>query len=154
MFKVTSGKKRKSAVWKYFIYDGVAGKSKWSVCNVPLSGKNPTNLKTHLSTYHKAEYKIVEKNDYESKKPSDSANSSTQKLKQFHFQSSNASIDIMLGKGKERKHWTEESNDYQIRLQSLVDVFVSARLLIHLIDNSEFRSFCAVLDPKLQSPRK
>ena len=71
MFKITSGRKKESAIWKYFTYDCVSDKSKCSICSNVLSGKNPTNLKTHVSRYHKVEYKDVEKQDEGNKKPAD-----------------------------------------------------------------------------------
>jgi hypothetical protein len=66
VFKPTSGRKRDSPIWQYFVYDAPTDKSRCSAldsngvqCTRTMSGKNPTNLATHLRTAHKelhAEY--------------------------------------------------------------------------------------------------
>jgi len=58
--KTFSGRKRESPIWKYFEYLEDSNKSKCPVvnektqkqCSNLLAGKNPTNLKSHLSTCH------------------------------------------------------------------------------------------------------
>jgi len=58
--KIFSGRKRESLVWKYFEYLADSNKSKCLVANKKtqkqcgnlLAGKNPTNLKSQLSTCH------------------------------------------------------------------------------------------------------
>ena len=62
-FKITGGRKPQSAVWNYFKYDSVINKSGCNLCEKKLSGKNSTNLKTHLRTSHPDASKIVEKID-------------------------------------------------------------------------------------------
>jgi len=55
-----SDRKRESPVWKYYEYLADSNKSKSPVvngkiqkqCGNLLAGKNPTNLKSHLSTCH------------------------------------------------------------------------------------------------------
>jgi hypothetical protein len=66
VFKPTSGRKRDSPIWQYFVYDAPTDKSRCSAldsngvqCTRTMSGKNPTNLATHLRPAHKelhAEY--------------------------------------------------------------------------------------------------
>lgn len=55
MFKVNSGRKQESGVWKHFDYDTSADKSKCKVqdCGVSIKGKNATNLMNHLKSKHK-----------------------------------------------------------------------------------------------------
>ena len=55
MFKVNSGRKQESGVWKHFDYDTAADKSKCKVvdCGVSIKGKNATNLMNHLKSKHK-----------------------------------------------------------------------------------------------------
>lgn len=55
MFKVNSGRKQESGVWKHFEYDTSTDKSKCKVldCGVSLKGKNATNLMNHLKSKHK-----------------------------------------------------------------------------------------------------
>ena len=66
-----SGRKKQSAVWKYFSYDAVSNKSKCNICNRDLAGDNSTNLKTHLKTSHKSKYDEVIATDLASRKPAD-----------------------------------------------------------------------------------
>ena len=61
--RVNSGRRKESAVWKYFVYNDVKDKSCCTVAdndgklgNVELSGKNATNLKAQLSRFHKEVY--------------------------------------------------------------------------------------------------
>ena len=55
---------KKSPVWKFFSYNIESNQSicevkrKDKVCGAKIKGKNPTNLKCHLS-YHKEEYQFV-----------------------------------------------------------------------------------------------
>jgi len=58
--KMFNGRKRESPVWKYFEYLADSNKTKCLVVNEKIqiqcsnltAGKNPTNLKSHLSTCH------------------------------------------------------------------------------------------------------
>ena len=73
MFKYNCGRKQESSVWKYFIYDASTDKSTCTVsdCNVALTGKNATNMKTHLNSKHKdiaAELSALEKKTKDKKK--------------------------------------------------------------------------------------
>ena len=157
MFKIASGRRRESAVWRYFIHDRIAAKSKCVVCDFKLSGKNPTNLKTHLSTYHQAEYKIVEKSDEDNKRQNSTASAGVEAqstLNQFQSRfSSNSSQGIMC-MFKTTVQWSEESLEYKFRLQTLIDLFILARLPVSLVDNPAFRSFYTALEPKFPLPRK
>ena len=61
--KLFSGRKRESTTWKYFEFHDdtnktvckVVSEKDNNVCGFPLSGKNTTNLKTHLQRYHPLE---------------------------------------------------------------------------------------------------
>ena len=62
VLKPTSGRKRESPIWGYFAYDAPMDKSRCTAldngmrCGQTLTGKNPTNLATHLRTAHKEVY--------------------------------------------------------------------------------------------------
>ena len=77
MFNITNGRRKESVNWDYFTYDKVVNKSKCLVCKNNLRNKNPTNLKTNLSTYHKQEYAEVAKRDDANKCASAKLNSIT-----------------------------------------------------------------------------
>ena len=62
------GRPKKSAVWQYFVYSEVTGKStclvggagdRESVCGYEVAGKFPTNLKQHLKKHHLLQYQDV-----------------------------------------------------------------------------------------------
>ena len=70
--RINSGRKKESCVWRYFDYCDVKDKSRCKVmdengkqCTVELSGKNATNLKAHLSRFHKQESQLVDAQDTE-----------------------------------------------------------------------------------------
>jgi hypothetical protein len=58
--RINSGRKKESNVLRYYTYNDVTDRSSCKVvnvksgkqCTVQLSGKNATNLKTHLSRFH------------------------------------------------------------------------------------------------------
>jgi hypothetical protein len=72
--KLFSGRKRESPAWTYFDYNPDTNKSRCLVldektnkqCGKLTAGKNPTNLKAHLSTAHPTiASKLKEKEDVE-----------------------------------------------------------------------------------------
>ena len=69
MFKITNGRCKESCVWDYFDNDRLTQKSKYHLCKASLSWKNPTNLKTNKSHFHKEKYKKNEKRNMENRKP-------------------------------------------------------------------------------------
>lgn len=70
---MAGGRKRQSPFWDYFEFNSETGKSKCIVtlnntlCGVEIKGKNPTNLKVHLQTNHREEYKSFMAKDSERK---------------------------------------------------------------------------------------
>ena len=60
--RILAGRKRESGVWNYFEYYLDKGKSKCLVnekgkeCGAEITGKNPTNLKTHFAKVHPKAY--------------------------------------------------------------------------------------------------
>ena len=71
--RIYSGGKKECSTWRHFEYNNVNDKSSCKVtnvktgkrCAVQLAGKNATNLKSHLSRFHKDEYQLVEAQDAE-----------------------------------------------------------------------------------------
>ncbi len=85
--KPTSGRKKENVIWEYFSYDGAQDKSTCQVvvdstsnkiCGRKLAGANTTNLKTHLKTFHRDEFKIMDEKQQTRKLPSAAAPSLTQ----------------------------------------------------------------------------
>jgi hypothetical protein len=71
-----SGRRRDSDVWKYFDFIPDINKSKCTIvnektkkqCGALLAGKNPTNLKVHLSRHHEKIWAEVNEHIIEVKK--------------------------------------------------------------------------------------
>lgn len=73
LVKQLSGRKKESAVWKYFEEQPVTGNTKCSVilvkdgkekpCGMIIKGKNTTNLKSHLEVHHESLYKELKSID-------------------------------------------------------------------------------------------
>ena len=65
--KMLAGRKKDSSVWEFFVYDSSTNKSKCKAmdsqnkeCGIQLSGKNPTNLSSHLKRFPKSEFVELE----------------------------------------------------------------------------------------------
>ena len=60
---------KRSLVWEQFVYDEDAAKSICQVeeCGKSVSGKNPTNLKQHLKTFHKTVFQQLCKKEEKAK---------------------------------------------------------------------------------------
>ena len=73
---LTTGRRRESSVWDYFVFDASRGKS---ICQVEatdgthkrgtgIAGKFPTNLKAHIKGSHPAVYEQMLKKEAETQK--------------------------------------------------------------------------------------
>jgi hypothetical protein len=67
-----SGRKRASDVRHYFTYNALTSKSRCNViddgaskksCGMLIAGKNPTNLKSHLSRRHEKTYMVIKEHE-------------------------------------------------------------------------------------------
>jgi hypothetical protein len=161
-----SGRKKQSAVWKYFTYESVTDKSKCNLCQKLLSGDNSSNLKTHMRASHKSESIEVDK--------ADEVNISRNKTTHSSIEKSNLGKSISSASGASTSAtstksiglsgyfkptrtptvYPKDSKDYATRLKLLLGLFANARLPFRLIDQVEFREFCTVLDPCFELPRK
>lgn len=75
LVKMLSGRKRDSSVWQHFEFMPQLGKSMCKIldskgvkCGTLITGKNPTNLKVHMSSHHTATYRELEEAEEEKKK--------------------------------------------------------------------------------------
>lgn len=123
---MAGGRKRQSPVWDHFEFNSETGKSKCIVtlnntlCGAEIKGKNPTNLKVHLQTNHREEYKSFMAKDSERKttigndKVSEGASSSQTQLQQ-------QTLTLCFQKSEV---WPTISNEHKKRENALVDLFV------------------------------
>lgn len=141
--KPGSGRKKISDVWNYFAYDSVTDKSTCNVCKCALKGENTSNLNTHLKT-HATEYTAFKENDDRRKKLSAKSTSNL----------TTNTISQVLAKPTRSITWPVDSFEHSNRQQALMKMFSTTGLPNRLVDNTEFRKFCASLDPKFALPRE
>ena len=74
LVKLLYGRKRESRVWQHFEFMPQSGKSMCKIldshgvkCGTLINWKNPTNLKVHMSSHHRALYRELEEEDVKKK---------------------------------------------------------------------------------------
>jgi len=147
MFRSPCGRQRESPIWKHFVYDAATNKSRCMVllsgpdaaereCGRLLAGKNPTNLKVHLKTFHAAMFtKVSSKSPSTSKstRPEPSTSTSTavthQRMEQFTVKPQTA---------------TEIARHNEL----LLNMFIGTGISTRVIDHPDFRaSYCGMQLP-------
>ena len=149
MFRSPCGRQRESPIWKHFVYDAATNKSRCTVslsgpdaakgeCGRLLAGKNPTNLKVHLRTFHAAvftEMETVSKSPSTSKstRPAPGTSASTaithKRMEQFIVKPQTA---------------TEIARHNELLLNMFIGTGISTRVM----DHPDFRaSYCGMLLP-------
>lgn len=149
-FKITSGRKRESAVWMHCTYDAVADKSTCTVpvgdscCGRKITGKNATNIMNHLKfTHPDVHSEVVKKNRLTStSKPDNSKPPST-------VTNSQQSVEVLMRKPP---HWGKDSREALQRDEKLVNLMVRSGVPMRLVHDPDFVDFCKVLDPKYEVP--
>ncbi len=149
-----AGRKRESGVWNYFLYLPDKGKSRCTVvangsqkeCGTEISGKNPTNLKTHLSTFHRKIFEEFKEDDNTRKVAKKrkietevcSSSKGIQTLREF--------VDKKGGK------WASDSVEYQDKMRAILDWIVASGCPMFQLDLPEFKEIMRTCDPKFQVP--
>ena len=141
-----SGQPKKSPVWKFFSYNIESNQSicevkkKDKVCGANMKGKNPTNLKCHLSGYHKEEYQFVLPNeDIKSQKKESSLHKS---------KSRQASIQSML----KVQPFSNDSAKHKVITSKLAVFVATANVGYHIVGNFEFWELLSELEPRYTPP--
>jgi hypothetical protein len=149
MFRAPCGRHKESPIWNFYHYDASTDKSRCTVivaadgssskreCGRLLSGKNPTNLKVHLKTFHKPEFLEYETLNNALQKPAVAA----AKL-QSPGTSSNAQLASMHNQQgiKQFACQQKSAGDVGKQQELLVNMFVGTGLSTRLIDHKDFRA--------------
>jgi hypothetical protein len=150
-------------VWDHFSYDAVSDKCTCNViavegtdtkCGRKISGKNSTNMKTHLKTCHSSVYKEVEKRDGDNRRSQAVPIASVPPaatLSQTGRQTSTHQGNIATFLSRPAA-WPLESPEAERREAALVNLFISTGLARRVVEEPTFREFCRVLDSKFQVP--
>ena len=154
MIKNGAGRRQESVVWLHFSYDAVANRTTCIVadgegkrCNTELTGKNPTNMKAHLSRAHKDVYDVCIKKDIalrEEKKVKTATTVVPASATQTH------TIASMFG--NHSKSYPPQSNEQLAREQDFTDWFIETGLPYRIIDGPAFRKIFRRMDPKFTVP--
>jgi hypothetical protein len=179
------GRKAESAAHNYFDYDPVKDKSickceifdilkkasndcETKLCGIPITGKNSTNLKSHLESKHKEIFKLVKEKDKaiedlkllkNSSRRNDSSHSTavTSHSHSGHLLTQ-ATLDSHVGNGSstgkksKQQYYADDSKVNAIKLHSVVKLFARTCLPTYLLDTAAFRDFIAELDPQFKAP--
>ena len=150
--RILAGRKKETLVWDYFTYYmEQEGKAKCKVvivktnseCGALLSGKNSTNMLSHLRRLHKQEYeqyvKATEARSLKKKpKKTTVCKNATQTLADY------VQLKIVS--------WSTESQEYQQRLSSVMDMLIDTCYPVTVVDKPSFRHMIKTLDPKFLLP--
>ena len=152
--------KEKAGVWNYFEYYPDKGKSKCLVnekgkeCGAEITGKNPTNLKTHFAKVHPKAYadfskeeegrQVLKKAKLSNKDGGNSVTSveGTQTLRDF------------LNKKGSAGKWPEDSKEYRDRINAVHSWVIASSCPMNQVDLPEFKAMLNVCDKKFYVPCK
>lgn len=149
------GRKRQSPIWDFFEYDEKRDKSKClvvetdEICGLLLKGKNPTNLKVHLRSSHKAaNIEYLNKLASVSSPPPPTEREATSRPG-----STGKETTIMdCFHRRPNSCWLVNTQEHRKREDALVNMFIETGMSTRLCDSTAFKGFCTLLEPKFKSP--
>lgn len=150
------GRKRQSPIWDFFEYDEEIDKSKClvvetdcdKICGLLLKGKNPTNLKVHLRSSHKAaNVEYQNKLAYMSPPPPPEREATSRPG------STGKETTIMdCFHRRPNSCWLVNTQEHHKREDALVNMFIDTGMSTRLCDSIAFKRFSTLLEPKFKSP--
>lgn len=157
LVKLLSGRKRDSLLWEFFTYDAGSDKSSCMVvdektklqCGAKITGKNTSNLGTHLKRYHKDSHEQYLKNE----KLKEAGKAGVKRTASGQASSLKPQSQT-LGECLQRRivSWPNDSAEHRRRIQSVVNVVASTGYPVKIVDEPSFRAMIATLDPKFKMP--
>ena len=150
--RLLAGRKRESSVWQYFNFAADVGKSRCIVmkggkkCGVLIAGKNPTNLKKHLESFHRDIADEVDKQDTDTKSKRSDVQRSVTVNGKYRSQTLSECFNRKL------QSWPRDSREHKTRIDALVNVFISTGYPLTFVDDPTFRKLLIELDPKFAVP--
>jgi|SRR6218665_3229427 len=156
--QVLGGRPKTSGVWEHFKYDieknvsecmiDVAGKP----CGKQIGGRNPTNLKSHMQSFHKSEFKTLKENEEAIKKGLSSKTQHDSGSKPHDTGS--RKITNFLTTGANSKYGFH-SEQHKARVRNLALAVAETGIPASTLPESRrFRDFCKLMDPKFELPGK
>ena len=156
---LTTGRRRESAVWDYFVFDASKGKSICQVevsevgsdgtrkCGTGIAGKFPTNLKTHLKGNHPAAHEEMLKKEAERQKEKE-----TTKRKLASPPGNVGGQMTLLGSLQKAKPYDKESPRYKDITRKLATFVAAGNVANRIVECDEFRELLSQLDPRYSIP--
>jgi hypothetical protein len=111
-------------------------------CTVQLSGKNATNLKTHLSRFHKEEFQLVETQDAE--KEEASSNVSSCKRVRLDTQPKQATLMSCFSRTETNRVYAENSAEYNRCMEALLTMIIDTGCPLNFVGQRPFMHFAKV----------
>lgn len=159
--KLLAGRKRDSCVWNYFVYDEACDKSTCKVnvsvhkgdgigklCDAQFSGKNTSNLVSHLQRFHKEEYSAYTQDEQTKKncrqgqkRPIEGG---IERVRKMQTLESCLERRVVL--------WPSDSQQHKERIHSVMDMIVDTSLPMTVIDNASFINMIKTMDAKFNVP--
>lgn len=150
--KSLAGRKKDSLVWDYFEYLESKGKSICRVvneksseeCNIEICGKNTTNLKRHIASFHKEVYDLIKGTEIE--------NSASRKrlLEKLSDGSKQQSLTECIN--KKPRLWSPDTVEGQRINSILVRLIVDSGVPLSFVNNPVFKEYSNALDSKYHVP--
>ena len=158
-----AGRKKECLVHEYFDYNKNKGKngkskclvknSKGETCGFELSGKNTTNLKTHIIKIHPSVYGELKKGEELKKLKNETTtkNESNSLLNNHEPKTRHFTLPKFIGtNGK----WSSKYEEHERRIKAVLDWIVATGCPMTYIDSKEFKLMLKTCDRKFIVPGK
>lgn len=144
------GRKVESTVWNYFTIDYVKNECVCKSCNRKITGRNSTNAKNHLKSFHRSLYECTQLDDENLKLKK----TKIQQVRKSPCASGSAVVGgiASLLKVKPLSKWGPDSSQKKSKDDALIKMFVECGVPFNVIRKEAFRHFCTTLDAKYSVP--
>jgi hypothetical protein len=148
MLRTSGGRHKDSPIWNFFKYDAAVDKSTCLIsvssdseagmrsCDKQLAGKNPTNLKVHLKTFHKKHYEEFERLNCAKQQQGETSKSLSCKPPASVHSAVNRTQQVIEQFSRRAKTVAEIKHHNDL----LVTMFVKTGVTTRLMDHPAFRA--------------
>ena len=146
------GRPKTSGVWEYFVHKIDANSSQCIVdvgsksCSKTFSGRNSTNLKTHLGSVHKEAFDALNSKESAVKSERALKDSATHRAGKSSATPNSNSIKNFMVKQATYGHDIEQ---HRTRVRGLVRFIAESGVTTLLPSADAFKDFCKILDPNV-----
>lgn len=154
-----AGRKKESPVWDFFKYCKETDKSVCNVldpkteksCGTALSGKNSSNLISHLQRMHKVAYsEYQEKHSEKDKAKTNLKRKFNDAVSESAAVSTEKTQTLQECLNKRHVTWPTNSMEHQQRERSVVNMLVDSGYPVTMVDHPSFRVMMQTMDPKFK----